>query len=273
MEMESFMDDLLNFSVSEEEEDVEEDGDDGEGEVMRPPRNISRRKTKLRHDDSFGLLNTDDPGVIEEEDLEWISNKDAFPVIETFVGELPSVNFSISSPEREAVETKQLSPVSVLETSSNSSTTTTTTSISSGGSIGTTTATATAIVSFCVGVNVPVKARSKRRRTGRQVLWTVDSDQGGGGGPQKKRAAAAAMGRKCQHCGAEKTPQWRAGPSGPKTLCNACGVRFKSGRLVPEYRPANSPTFSAELHSNSHRKIVEMRKQYQSGDGDRKDCG
>ena len=22
------------------------------------------------------------------------------------------------------------------------------------------------------------------------------------------------------------TPVWRAGPSGPKTLCNACGVRY-----------------------------------------------
>lgn len=69
------------------------------------------------------------------------------------------------------------------------------------------------------------------------------------------------IGRKCQHCGAEKTPQWRAGPMGSKTLCNACGVRYKSGRLVPEYRPASSPTFSSELHSNSHRKVMEMRRQ------------
>ncbi|CAN1278782.1 GATA transcription factor 9 [Linum perenne] len=50
---------------------------------------------------------------------------------------------------------------------------------------------------------------------------------------------------------------------GPKTLCNACGVRYKSGRLVPEYRPANSPTFSMEKHSNSHRKVLEMRKKKQ----------
>nr|GMD62947.1 GATA transcription factor 1-like [Ipomoea batatas] len=55
--------------------------------------------------------------------------------------------------------------------------------------------------------------------------------------------------------GFDKTPQWRAGPMGPKTLCNACGVRYKSGRLLPEYRPANSPTFSAAVHSNSHRKV------------------
>ncbi|KAE9621385.1 hypothetical protein Lal_00032089 [Lupinus albus] len=67
--------------------------------------------------------------------------------------------------------------------------------------------------------------------------------------------------RKCLHCGAEKTPQWRSGPMGPKTLCNACGVRFKSGRLVPEYRPATSPTFVSTKHSNSHRKVMELRRQ------------
>lgn len=48
---------------------------------------------------------------------------------------------------------------------------------------------------------------------------------------------------------------------GVKTLCNACGVRFKSGRLFPEYRPACSPTFSSEIHSNHHRKVLEMRRK------------
>ena len=67
--------------------------------------------------------------------------------------------------------------------------------------------------------------------------------------------------RRCTHCASEKTPQWRTGPLGPKTLCNACGVRFKSGRLVPEYRPAASPTFLLTQHSNSHRKVMELRRQ------------
>ncbi|XVF23623.1 hypothetical protein REPUB_Repub13aG0055500 [Reevesia pubescens] len=68
--------------------------------------------------------------------------------------------------------------------------------------------------------------------------------------------------RKCMHCEITKTPQWRAGPMGPKTLCNACGVRFKSGRLFPEYRPAASPTFVPSLHSNSHKKVIEMRNKF-----------
>ncbi|XP_073014851.1 GATA transcription factor 5 [Primulina eburnea] len=77
-------------------------------------------------------------------------------------------------------------------------------------------------------------------------------------------AAGAAQPRRCSHCDVTKTPQWRAGPMGSKTLCNACGVRFKSGRLLPEYRPACSPTFSLELHSNNHRKVLEMRRKNES---------
>jgi hypothetical protein len=79
--------------------------------------------------------------------------------------------------------------------------------------------------------------------------------------PPSGVAAAANEGRRCLHCETDKTPQWRTGPMGPKTLCNACGVRYKSGRLVPEYRPAASPTFSMARHSNSHRKVLELRRQ------------
>ncbi|XP_031503350.1 GATA transcription factor 8-like isoform X2 [Nymphaea colorata] len=82
-------------------------------------------------------------------------------------------------------------------------------------------------------------------------------------GGQRNRKAMLEQGnvavRKCLHCGIQKTPQWRMGPMGPKTLCNACGVRYKSGRLFPEYRPAASPTFVASKHSNSHKKVMEMR--------------
>jgi len=35
--------------------------------------------------------------------------------------------------------------------------------------------------------------------------------------------------RRCMMCGVLKTPQWRAGPSGQKTLCNACGVKAARG--------------------------------------------
>ncbi|KAH9288171.1 hypothetical protein KI387_032288 [Taxus chinensis] len=76
-----------------------------------------------------------------------------------------------------------------------------------------------------------------------------------------KKGQDAMKARKCMHCSIKKTPQWRDGPMGPKTLCNACGVRYRSGRLLPEYRPAASPTFSVDKHSNSHKKVMEMRGQ------------
>ena len=37
--------------------------------------------------------------------------------------------------------------------------------------------------------------------------------------------AQAQPAHQCVRCGTTTTPLWRAGPKGPKTLCNACGVR------------------------------------------------
>ena len=56
------------------------------------------------------------------------------------------------------------------------------------------------------------------------------------------------------HCGSNKTPQWRAGPVGAKTLCNACGVRYKNGRLqpicaFPPFGPLTGGEGDAQQHS------------------------
>ncbi|KAE8650722.1 GATA transcription factor 4 [Cucumis sativus] len=111
-------------------------------------------------------------------------------------------------------------------------------------------------------LTLPGKARSKRSRA-TPCDWSTRLLQATA--PEKTEGTMAkpetTSGRKCLHCAAEKTPQWRTGPMGPKTLCNACGVRYKSGRLVPEYRPASSPTFVSTKHSNSHRKVMELRRQ------------
>ncbi|XP_025702337.1 GATA transcription factor 8 isoform X1 [Arachis hypogaea] len=94
----------------------------------------------------------------------------------------------------------------------------------------------------------------KKKKTKAPNPLTEDDDH-----DTNQNSAAA---RKCMHCEITKTPQWRAGPMGPKTLCNACGVRYKSGRLFPEYRPAASPTFCPAVHSNSHKKVLEMRNKF-----------
>ena len=49
---------------------------------------------------------------------------------------------------------------------------------------------------------------------------------GDGKGPQyKKRSRAPAPGS-CQACGTTETPEWRRGPDGARTLCNACGLHY-----------------------------------------------
>ncbi|XP_022135613.1 GATA transcription factor 17-like isoform X2 [Momordica charantia] len=35
----------------------------------------------------------------------------------------------------------------------------------------------------------------------------------------------------CVDCKTTKTPLWRGGPAGPKSLCNACGIRFRKRRV------------------------------------------
>ncbi|KAG0610765.1 hypothetical protein M758_7G089500 [Ceratodon purpureus] len=68
--------------------------------------------------------------------------------------------------------------------------------------------------------------------------------------------------RRCTHCQTDCTPQWRAGPMGPRTLCNACGVQFhKFGKLLPEYRPAASPTYVVSKHTNSHKNAVKLSRR------------
>uniref|UniRef100_A0ACD5Y5E7 Uncharacterized protein n=1 Tax=Avena sativa TaxID=4498 RepID=A0ACD5Y5E7_AVESA len=70
-------------------------------------------------------------------------------------------------------------------------------------------------------------------------------------------------GKTCLHCRASETPQWREGPKGRGTLCNACGVRYKQGGLLPEYRPVASPTFLPSKHANLRRKVLQLHQNRQ----------
>ncbi|KAF8392626.1 hypothetical protein HHK36_022974 [Tetracentron sinense] len=36
--------------------------------------------------------------------------------------------------------------------------------------------------------------------------------------------------KRCADCHTTKTPLWRGGPAGPKSLCNACGIRNRKRR-------------------------------------------
>lgn len=48
--------------------------------------------------------------------------------------------------------------------------------------------------------------------------------------------------RVCADCNTTKTPLWRSGPRGPKSLCNACGIRQRKARRAMAAAAANGTT-------------------------------
>ncbi|KAL1805253.1 hypothetical protein ACET3Z_028321 [Daucus carota] len=53
--------------------------------------------------------------------------------------------------------------------------------------------------------------------------------------------------RVCSDCNTTKTPLWRSGPQGPKSLCNACGIRQrKARRAMAAAAAANGTSTRAE---------------------------
>ncbi|KAF9349176.1 hypothetical protein BGX34_001981, partial [Mortierella sp. NVP85] len=59
-----------------------------------------------------------------------------------------------------------------------------------------------------------------------------------GAGPKKNGLSAppsnGAQQKRCGYCNCTITPMWRRGPSGPSTLCNACGVKWKHGKILQD---------------------------------------
>lgn len=75
--------------------------------------------------------------------------------------------------------------------------------------------------------------------------------------------------KRCFDCGTSKTPLWRGGPAGPKSLCNACGIRSRKRRramlgLKPEEKKSknnsNSST-SSKLGSPLHQRLIEIGRE------------
>ncbi|KAK6159832.1 hypothetical protein DH2020_003213 [Rehmannia glutinosa] len=58
--------------------------------------------------------------------------------------------------------------------------------------------------------------------------------------------------RCCSDCKTTKTPLWRSGPTGPKSLCNACGIRYRKKRPNPS--TGATTTTSAATAKNDGRK-------------------
>ncbi|WWC68638.1 uncharacterized protein I206_102569 [Kwoniella pini CBS 10737] len=70
-----------------------------------------------------------------------------------------------------------------------------------------------------LGINQKGKRRNSGSAQGSTSLngMTTGITENGASGPKKATP-------KCLGCGATETPEWRRGPMGPRTLCNACGL-------------------------------------------------
>ncbi|EPS27088.1 hypothetical protein PDE_02029 [Penicillium oxalicum 114-2] len=60
------------------------------------------------------------------------------------------------------------------------------------------------------------------------AMYQDDYKGSGGfaGGDAKKRRGKAAPPGRCHSCNRAETPEWRRGPDGARTLCNACGLHY-----------------------------------------------
>eukprot|EP00253_Pinus_taeda_P003124 PITA_03124 len=75
-----------------------------------------------------------------------------------------------------------------------------------------------------------------------------------------------AVTRVCTDCKTVKTPLWRNGPQGPKSLCNACGIRYKKLGKRPTgnlERPSSPPTPPI---SPTAKQIIKLTKRKREGE-------
>ncbi|KAJ4851472.1 hypothetical protein Tsubulata_014143 [Turnera subulata] len=60
------------------------------------------------------------------------------------------------------------------------------------------------------------------------------------------------LARRCANCDTTSTPLWRNGPRGPKSLCNACGIRFKKEERRATAANANNTSANASGSMEQH---------------------
>ncbi|KAL8527276.1 hypothetical protein ACS0TY_005229 [Phlomoides rotata] len=66
----------------------------------------------------------------------------------------------------------------------------------------------------------------------------------------------------CSLCHTSRTPLWRGGPSGPKSLCNACGIKYNKKKrqlLGLETGKPNKKKRTSVNRSSELREILKMR--------------
>lgn len=91
--------------------------------------------------------------------------------------------------------------------------------------------TSPALIRGDVGVPIPIDKESRQ-----------SSD--------KKKKQKVADEYVCTDCGTLDSPEWRKGPKGPKTLCNACGLRWAKKEKKRNASTTNPPSAAGSIPTN-----------------------
>jgi hypothetical protein len=156
----------------------------------------------------------------DEEELEWLSNKDVFPLVESMALEVEAEEVWVLEAPRERTNGRRR--VTAMETTCRQA--------------------SVRHVDLCAKKETTAMPPVRQEPTPRAEKETASSLAPVLSPPPQK----ATLG--CMHCSLEKTPKWSPGADGPGTLCNACGLRFKEGWVIPVVR---TPTL---LHSSKKRR-------------------
>ncbi|KAI0917861.1 hypothetical protein AcV5_002692 [Taiwanofungus camphoratus] len=94
-----------------------------------------------------------------------------------------------------------------------------------------------------------------------------ESDANGSKTRQQSENPPATEGQTCLGCNATSTPEWRRGPMGPRTLCNACGLVYaklikKRNRDFTRARTASGSRQGGQGHS-----LIDDSAPASSGEG------
>ncbi|KAI3814490.1 hypothetical protein L1987_14130 [Smallanthus sonchifolius] len=65
--------------------------------------------------------------------------------------------------------------------------------------------------------------------------------------------------RVCSDCNTTKTPLWRSGPRGPKSLCNACGIRQRKARRAMAAAAENGNSCGLKDQSVTPLKVIKTQ--------------
>ncbi|KAF9097908.1 hypothetical protein BGX23_007614 [Mortierella sp. AD031] len=82
----------------------------------------------------------------------------------------------------------------------------------------------------------PTKPKQPKEQDekGRGTTAKGSSNSGGTKRASTSGSASNTSQKRCGYCNCTTTPMWRRGPNGPSTLCNACGVKWKHGKIMQD---------------------------------------